>query len=100
MNKILTEWRQFLKENEYADKIQTENFELLEKITDALRDLGLDWVMEDIIPPSSEDGRDEMISEIDQELMNAGETDTTVESILKKSRDQILKLTREEIEEL
>ncbi len=100
MKKMLTEWRQFLKENEYADKIQTENFELLEKITDALRDLGLDWVMEDIIPPSSEDGRDEMISEIDQELMNAGETDTTVESILKKSRDQILKLTREEIEEL
>tara|TARA_R110002124_G_scaffold166342_1_gene333665 strand:- start:173 stop:475 length:303 start_codon:yes stop_codon:yes gene_type:complete len=100
MKKMLTEWRQFLKENEYADKIQTENFELLEKITDALRDLGLDWVMEDIIPPSSEDGRDEMISEIDQELMNAGETDTTVESILKKSRDQILKLTREEIEKL
>ncbi len=100
MKNLLTEWRQFLKENEYADDIQTENFKLLEKIGQALEPLHLDWVVEDIIPPSSEDGRDEMISEIDQELMNAGETDTTVESILKKSRDQILKLTREEIEKL
>jgi len=100
MKNLLNEWRQFLKENDYADDIQTENFKLLEKIGQALEPLHLDWVVEDIIPPSSEDGRDEMISEIDQELMNAGETDTTVESILKKSRDQILKLTREEIEKL
>ena len=100
MKKLLTEWRQFLKENEYADAILIENSKLLEKITDALMGLGLDWIMEDIFPSSSEDGREEMIKKINEELEDAGETDTTVESLLKMNTDEILNLTEEDIENL
>ena len=100
MKNLLTEWRQFLKENEYADAILIENSKLLEKITDALMGLGLDWIMEDIFPSSSEDGREEMIKKINEELEDAGETDTTVESLLKMNTDEILNLTEEDIENL
>ena len=108
MKKLLTEWRQFLKEvdfeaSELAAQIREENFKLLEKIGQALEPLYLDWVVEGIesdIFLSSEDGREEMIEKINQELQNAGETKTTVESLLKMSTDQILNLTAVDIENL
>ena len=108
MKKLLNEWRQFLKEvdfeaSELAAQIREENFKLLEKIGQALEPLYLDWVVEDIesdVSLSSEDGREEMIEKINQELQNAGETKTTVESILKMNTDQILNLTKDDIENL
>lgn len=108
MKKLLNEWRQFLKEVDYeaselAAQIREENFKLLEKIGQALEPLYLDWVVEDIesdVSLSSEDGREEMIEKINQELQNAGETKTTVESLLKMNTDQILNLTKADIENL
>ena len=108
MKKLLNEWRQFLKEvdfeaSELAAQIREENFKLLEKIGQALEPLYLDWVVEGIesdVFLSSEDGREEMIEKINQELQNAGETKTTVESLLKMNTDQILNLTKADIENL